>query len=218
MKIIGFKKVFGQRLAKLSAGIALSIMVAGCQTGDQFTGANPVKQPAVKAADIAEPITLREGDVLKISFPGSANLDTTTTIRRDGKISLPLIGEVKANGLTPLELQNQLLNSYSNQLVSKQVMVEVVSSTFTIYITGAVLRPGKISSNRSLTALEAIMEAGGFDYTKADLKDVTVVRQENNGTKKYILNLKTAMEGGASQPFNLKPDDIIYVPEKFNWF
>ena len=69
-----------------------------------------------------------------------------------------------------------------------------------------------------MTALEAIMEAGGFDYTKANLKDVEVIRQEGGQTKNYSLNLKLVMEGKSSEPFHLKPADIIYVPEKFSWF
>ncbi len=60
------------------------------------------------------------------------------------------------------------------------------------------LRPGKISSDHPITALEAIMEAGGFDYTKANLKNVKVIRQEGSQTKNYILNLKRVMEGKIS--------------------
>jgi polysaccharide biosynthesis/export protein len=212
----GAKSRFFRQLAKLTARVVLLAAVAGCQT-DQFTSANP-NEPIAKPAAATEAITLREGDVLKISFPGSPNLDTTQQIRRDGKISLPLVGEVQAVGMSPSELENQLVNLYASQLVSKQVTVEVENSTFPIYVTGAVLRPGKILSNHPMTALEAVMEVGGFDYTKADLKHVTVIRQEENGTKKYILDLKRVMDGETGEPFYLKPADIIYVPERFQWF
>jgi polysaccharide biosynthesis/export protein len=204
------------RLIKLAAGVVLLAAVAGCQT-DQFPPANSGK-PTVKSVQSKEDAKLQAGDVLKISFPGSPNLDTTQQIRRDGKISLQLVGEVQAEGLTPSELQSQLANLYASQLVSKQVTVEVVSSAFPIYVTGAVLHPGKISSNHPMTALEAVMEAGGFDYTKADLKHVTVIRQEENGTKNYILDLKSVMDGKTSEPFYLKPSDIVYVPERFQFF
>jgi len=107
---------------------------------------------------------------------------------------------------------------YAPQLTSKEVIVEVLNSSFPVYITGAVLRPGRISSDHPITALEAIMEAGGFDYTKANLKDVVVIRQEGNQTRNYTLNLKLIMDGKSSDPFYLKPADIIYVPEKFSWF
>jgi protein involved in polysaccharide export with SLBB domain len=84
------------------------------------------------------------------------------------------------------------------QLSSKEVTVEVQSSSIPVYVTGAVLRPGKITSDHPITALEAIMEAGGFDYTKANLKAVVIIRQEGNQTKKYNLNLKLEMEGKAA--------------------
>jgi protein involved in polysaccharide export with SLBB domain len=87
-----------------------------------------------------------------------------------------------------------------------------------IYVTGAVLHPGKVMSERPLTPLEAIMEAGGFDYTKANQKAVAVIRHEGGATQRYKLNLKNELAGSGVEPFALKPFDIIYVPEKFNWF
>jgi polysaccharide export outer membrane protein len=200
------------RLAKLMAAVVLLATVAGCQT-EQYANKQMAKPTAA-----AEAITLREGDILKISFPGSPNLDTTQPIRRDGKISLQLVGEVQAAGMTPSELESHLVNLYASQLVSKEVTVEVESSTFPVYVTGSVLHPGRITSNHPMTALEAVMEAGGFDYTKADLKHVTVIRQEENGTKNYVLDLKSVMEGKTSEPFYLKPADIVYVPERFQLF
>jgi len=210
------KSCFLHGLAKLMAGVVLLAAVAGCQT-EQFPTAN-LSKPTANSTESTGDVQLQEGDILKISFPGSANLDTTQQIRRDGKISLPLVGELKAAGMSPSELESQLVNLYASQLVSKQVTVEVESSTFPIYVTGAVLRSGKILSNHPMTALEAVMEAGGFDYTKADLRQVTVIRQEENGTKNYILDLKSVMAGKISEPFYLKPADIVYVPERFQWF
>lgn len=227
-------------------GIVILGMVSGCETGPSpfievppaNTNANrninspihPVIPEAITnnvantnvsataAAPAPDAYTLRAGDTLKISFPGSPNLNTSQQIRTDGKISLPLIGEVNAAGLTTAELQKKLMDLYAPQLTTKEVTVEVQSSSFPVYVTGAVLRPGKVSSDHPITALEAIMEAGGFDYTKANLKDVTVIRQEGNQTKRYVLNLRSAMRGGKSKAFYLKPADIIYVPEKFSWF
>jgi protein involved in polysaccharide export with SLBB domain len=85
-------------------------------------------------------------------------------------------------------------------------------------VTGAVLRPGKIMSNRPITALEAIMEAGGVDYAKANLKAVTVTRLEGGQFKTYTLNLKLVLDGQQTKPFYLKPSDIVKVPERFSWF
>ncbi len=104
------------------------------------------------------------------------------------------------------------------QLQTKEVTVTLESSAFSVYVTGSVLRPGKVVSDRPLTALEAIMEAGGCDYNKANLKAVTVLRQENGQQHHYKLNLKGMIKGEPVEPFKLKPSDIIYVPEKFTWF
>jgi polysaccharide export outer membrane protein len=166
----------------------------------------------------AEPIVLHEGDVLRISFPGAPNLNTVQTIRRDGRIALQLVGEFHAAGLTPAALEQELIKLYGPQLQTKEVTVTVESSAFPIYVTGAVLRPGKILSDRPLTALQAIMEAGGFDYNKANLKKVTVIRHDANRTEHFTLDMKGVLKGEQNESFNLKPSDIIYVPERFNWF
>lgn len=119
---------------------------------------------------------------------------------------------------TPEELQNELLKLYEPQVAAKQVIVSVQSSTIPVYVTGAVLRPGPVTVDHPISALDAVMEAGGFDYTKANLKAVVVVRQEKDRTIKYKLNLKKALAGSGGQPFYLKPYDIVYVPERFTWF
>lgn len=220
------------RLARLALALATLAAVAGCQTeSSPFVAATPAVtnsiRPAIPEAVIANSststnnpgaFTLREGDILKISFPGSPNLNNVQPIRPDGKINLPLVGEVQAAGMTPAALQQKLMDLYAPQLTTKEVTVEVQSFAYPVYVTGAVLRPGKISTDHLLTALEAIMEAGGPDYTRANLKNVKVIRQEGGRTKNYILDLKRVMEGKTTEPFYLKPADIIYVPEKFSWF
>jgi polysaccharide export outer membrane protein len=177
---------------------------------------NQVGQVAESAH--SESLILREGDVLKISFPGSPNLDTTQQIRRDGKITLESVGEINAVGLSPSDLEKEISKTYGSQLVTKEVTVAVVSSSIPVFVTGAVLRPEKVLSDHPITALEAVMEAGGFDYSKANMKDVRVIRNENGREHTYILNLKLVMEGKQVDPFFLKPYDIIYVPERFQMF
>ncbi len=207
-------------MAMLPLAIAAAGMLAGCQT-QSVPSADALKAQAMAGGATTktnELMNLREGDVLKISFPGSPTLDTTTTIRRDGKISLQLVGEVSAAGMTPSALEQKLVELYASQISSKQVTVEVTSSALTVYVTGMVLRPGKVLSDHPMTALNAVMEAGGFDFSKANLKNVAVIRQEGNVMKNYRLNLKDALDGKHSEPFYLKPDDIVYVPERFSMF
>jgi polysaccharide export outer membrane protein len=218
MKKFISKNPFLAPLAKLP-WLLLFIVVfalAGCQT-DEFGGSSQPGSGVSKQSQ-TEPVTLREGDTLNISLPGSSSLDTSQQIRTDGKIVLPLIGEVVAAGKTPEELQNELLNLYKSQVAVKQVTVTVQSSTIPVYVTGAVLRPGPVTVNHQISALDAVMEAGGFDYTRANLRAVVVVRQEKDRTVRYKLNLKKALAGSEGEPFYLKPYDIVYVPERFTWF
>jgi polysaccharide export outer membrane protein len=177
---------------------------------------NVVNQPSSGTPTAS--VKLKEGDVINIAFPSSPSLDTTQKIRVDGKIALPLVGETQAAGMTPSELQDQLIKLFAPQVSTKQVIVTVQSSTFTVFVTGSVLRPGRVDSDHPLAVLEAIMEAGGFDTLKANLKDVVIIHQTPSGTTKRTINLKKIMEGSSDKPVYLQPSDIVFVPEKFVWF
>lgn len=161
-----------------------------------------------------EAAAIIEGDVLSISFPAAGELNTSQKVRRDGRITLPLVGEVVVAGLTPTELETALLALYDKQLVTKEVSVSITSSSYAFYVNGAVLRAGKQMSDRSLTALEAIMEAGG-PSPSANLKKVTVLRREGEDFTLYKINLKDVLSGKKKGVFQIQPADIITVPEKF---
>ena len=137
------------------AGVLLRVCAAvGVLFGVGLTaGCNSTPDmPVASHYTPSETITINEGDVLKISFATAKGLDTTQEVRRDGRISLAIVGEVVAAGLTPGQLANELANLYAAELVSKDVTVTVVSSSFEVVVSGAVVRPGKILSKRPLTA------------------------------------------------------------------
>jgi polysaccharide biosynthesis/export protein len=184
-----------------------------------FTGCKSTVQPISAATKVAPDIqTLNPGDVIKISFPSASNLDTSQQIRRDGRINLQLIGELKVTDKTPGELEKELQELYASQLTSKEVSVNVVASSFSVYVTGAVMRPGKISPERAITVFDAISEAGGLDGARANPKKVRVIRQEGLEVKTYILNMKAVLEGKDKEPFYLKAYDTVHVPEKIQLF
>jgi polysaccharide export outer membrane protein len=218
-----FAAALGNHIVTVS-GLALAAMLAlsGCATkpSNEWSSQATTNSAMAMAAEQmqTDTLVLREGDVVKVAVPGSPNLDTTQMIRRDGKIVLPLIGEISAAGLTPEKLRTKLTEQYAPQISSKEVVVTVESSSFPVFVTGAVIHPGKVLSDRPLTALDAVMEAGGFDYTKANLKDVRVIRKEDGVMRTYHVNLKRIMDGKISQPFSLKPLDIIYIPERLVLF
>jgi protein involved in polysaccharide export with SLBB domain len=128
-----------------------------------------------------------------------------------------MVGEVTAAGLTPVDLENRLVKLYEPQLVTKEVNVALESSAYFVFITGAVARPGRLMFDRPLTALEALIDAG-VDYSKANLKDVTVIRRQGGHEERHHLNLKKELRVGGGEPFVLQPSDIVYVRERFTWF
>jgi len=191
--------------------LTLALLLAGCRS--------PQPTPITEADTARDTdVTLREGDVVKIVFAGTPSLNTTQQIRRDGHINLPLVGDVKAAGLPPATLEKQILDAYGAQLLSREVTVSLESAAIPIFVTGMVLRPGKVMSDRPITLLEAIMEAGGFDYGRANLKAIRVMRREGDRMRTFIVNLKPALEGQPGTPFYLRPADMVYVPERFTLF
>jgi polysaccharide export outer membrane protein len=200
-------------LTPLVVGAGL-FLLAGCSSD---SGA-PSDIQAAQAAQAPDVQAIREGDVLKVEFPGAPNLDTTQTVRRDGRITLGVIGEIRVSGLTPPSLEKQLMDLYSKELVEKEVTVTVVSSTFSVYVTGAVLKPGEVTTDHPMTLLEALMKAGGLDNMKADPKAVKIIRLENGVQKIYKVNVKDILDGRAKDPIYLKPSDSVIVSERFSVF
>lgn len=161
---------------------------------------------------------LQPGDVVRVNFEGATNLNTVAKIQLDGSITMPFVGGVKFVDKTPAEVQADLLKLYEPQLKLTEITVTLVTPASCVYVNGAVLRPGKLPYDRSMTVLEAIMEAGGYDPKRAKLADVRVFRVENGLQMNYKLDLKRMLKGEDSGVFHLQPFDIIYIPEKtFNF-
>ena len=197
--------------------VALAVLLAttpGCQSAEPShpaTGDNPMRQTEASSATETETQRLLEGDDVRVAFPSVPNLDTTQKIRTDGKITLPLIGEVNAAGLTTSELQKILVDRYASELVSNQVTVSIAASSFPVYVTGAVMKPGEVRCDRPTTVWEAVMKAGGFDPLKARLDKVFIIRR---GEGKIPVNLQRVMEGKDKDSILLKPSDTVQVPDK----
>jgi polysaccharide export outer membrane protein len=151
-------------------------------------------------------------------FGMETNLNTVAKIQLDGAVVLPLVGGVHAAGMTLQGLQTDLKQRYERLIKNAELTVNLAATSASVYVSGAVLRPGRIPLDRPLTAMEAIMEAGGFDPNRSKPSGVTVLRMENGQQKRYKLNLKSALKEGDTHPFQLLPFDIVHVPEKtFNF-
>lgn len=216
------------QLLRLAAGAAALLLLGlgtGCDTVPATATASPTltSSPAEieawqQASQLSEMLTLREGDVLKITFPGAPNMDSSQQVRADGVITLDIVGEVRVTGLSPKELEQKLAKLYQTQLVSNEVSVAVVSSSFDVFVSGAVLRPGKITTTKPITAFQAIMEAG-YDPAVANLQNVMIIREQARSKYIYLtLNLQLVLEGKDTHPFYLKPSDTIQVSKKVTIF
>ncbi|MDX1953411.1 MAG: polysaccharide biosynthesis/export family protein [Verrucomicrobiota bacterium] len=161
---------------------------------------------------------LQQGDMVSVTFQYSSNFNTVQKIAMDGTINLESVGTTMAAGYTSMELQMRLAELYRPQIKDDVVTVRLVSAISSVYVTGAVFRPGKIAMERPLTVLEAVIEAGGYDPTRANLSKVNVLRIVNGIQETYPVNLKAIIEGKEPTPFYLRPFDVIYVPNKvFNF-
>lgn len=158
---------------------------------------------------------LAAGDEINVTFSGAPELNTKQKIQPNGKVSLPTVGDVSAAGRTITGLQEQLTAMYQPHLQDPTVVVSLAGAAAGVYVSGEVLRPGKIPLDRPMTALEAVMEAGGF--TKfANPKQVFVVRNQGGKSRRYVLNMNQALYGTESIPFYVRAYDVIYVKQS-NW-
>lgn len=198
-----------RRMPLAASLLGAALILGGCQTPPPPVPTTQVK-PGVQI--------LNAGDVIEITFPGATNLNTTQQIRRDGKVNLYMIGETPAANRSPGEFEKELIAAYSSQLISKEIKVKVVSSAFSVFVTGAVMKPGKVMSERELTAFDAIMEAGGFDEANANKKNVRIIRREGDKIETFVVDFKALLEKGVGEPFYLKAHDAIYVSPKITWF
>lgn len=151
-------------------------------------------------------------DVLSISVWKEPDLTRNVPVRPDGKISLPLIDEVKAAGLTPKDLEKELTTRFSHFIASPQVSVivaDVRSQTFSI--VGEVNRAGSFPLRQKTTMLEALASAGGFkDFAKT--KKIYVLRTNADGTKTRMpFNYDKALKGEVPS-FEVQAHDTIVVP------
>lgn len=156
---------------------------------------------------------LAAGDVIRISFSGTPELNQVQAIDGSGRISLPLIGEVTAAGKQLKAFQDELSERYKSQLQNTQVIIAQEKSAIPVILSGAVQRPGKLILEEQTTALEAILQAGGATNI-GNLKKVRIIRIVNGKHYTQVINLSPAMQGRPSSVFYVKYGDIIYVPER----
>lgn len=168
-------------------------------------------RPMAQAPAGTDDYRVGPGDKLRIEVYRDQQLSQSVQVRPDGKITLPLIGDMEATGRTPLELRDTIataLKEYMTNPVVTVIVVEAIASQ--VFIIGEVSKAGPILLNGPTTVLQALSIAGGFKEF-ANRKDVRILRPTKNGTETIRFNYKDAVSG-SGKPLYLKSGDTIVVP------
>jgi polysaccharide biosynthesis/export protein len=170
------------------------------------------KKPAAVPPSVTEEYRLGAGDKLRIEVYKDAQLSQSVQIRPDGKITLPLIGDLEASNRTPIELRDTIATSLKEYMTNPVVTVIVVEATAaTAYVMGEVYHPGAVNLQAPLTVLQALALAGGLkDF--ADAKNIKILRRTSTGVQTIEFNYKDAVKSTRA-PIYLRPGDTIVVPD-----
>jgi polysaccharide biosynthesis/export protein len=171
------------------------------------------KEPQADAIASSDQYVIGPEDVLYINVWREETLTRTILVRADGRISLPLIDDVQAAGLTPLQLKQILTEKLKTFIDSPNVSVVVTeANSFKVFVTGEVRTPGVYRLRSETTLLQIIPMAGGFtDW--ANQKKILIVRREGGKEKRITANYKKILEGEElSSNVVLKPGDTVIVP------
>jgi polysaccharide export outer membrane protein len=150
-------------------------------------------------------------DMLNIYVWREESLSKTIPVRMDGKISLPLVDDVKASGLTPLQLKELLVLKLSSFVDNPNVYVTVVeANSFKVFVSGQVKNPGVHTLRSETSFLQLITMAGGFtDW--ADQKNILIIRKDKGEEIRITANYKKIIKGAASD-FAIKRGDTVIIP------
>lgn len=184
------------------------------QSAPQPQGANASSGVAVAPPALPKDYVIGVQDVLSVVFwsATSKDLSAEVLVRPDGKISLPLLNDVPAAGMTPEQLAAAIAKAATKFVRDSgaTVIVKAINSR-KVYVVGEVTRPGPFQLGSDMNVLQAIGEAGGFLET-AKKGDVVIVRNENGKERRYKFNYNDVVRGkNIEQNIRLLPGDTILV-------
>lgn len=197
----------------LSKTITLFIVLASCGCTSTKTSILPLHQESTSIKTKID-YRIQPGDLLDVKFFYNPELNEQVTVRSDGKISLQLIREVTAAGMTPTGLTDTLNMAYISEIVDPKITVIVRTPVADkVYVDGEVNRSGFVAISGKITAVQSIAQAGGMKDT-ANPKLVVVFRREAGDEIRTIpVNIEEIRENGSSGDVMLLPNDIVYVPK-----
>jgi polysaccharide biosynthesis/export protein len=174
--------------------------------------ATPTPTPVLTPIDLATAYQIGPEDVLEISVWKNPELSRTVPVRPDGKVSLPLVNDIQASGLTPIDLRDQVTAKLSEYIPAPEVSVivrEVHSRKVTV--AGAVKLPGRYELKSTMTVLEVIALAQGLtDFASRDR--IVILRQNGQKTDRIPFNYRKISDAAQQDNFLIRPGDIVFVP------
>ena len=181
--------------------LVMSLVGGGCQSA-----LPPLPNPTSPHAAVR----LSPGDVIKIAYADESIPDQTQKIRRDGKVSLPLIGEATAAGKRVPAFQNELISRYEGKLDNSEVLVTLENGSATVTVSGFANRSGVYTFDRPTTVYQAVMQAGGVsDYGSPS--NIHLTRIVNGAQLSETINLRPTIRGQPTRPTYVQDGDVIYI-------
>ena len=174
--------------------------------------ADDAKAAAAQEASSANDYVIGADDVLQISVWHEPDMKETLPVRPDGKISLPLLNDVQAAGLTPVQLKDSITEKLKKYIADPRVTVIITAmNSRRVFVTGEVTHSGPMNLLPHMTVLQALAEAGFTQF--ANLKAIYLLRTENGKQVKVPFNYKEVVKGNhPEQNIALKPGDTVVVP------
>jgi polysaccharide export outer membrane protein len=203
------------KVSSLLAGILLCTLVHAQDTQAQGQKTEPPPNNSTSAAPTTSNAEYIIGpqDVVQIDVWKEPEITRTIPVRPDGKVSLPLVNDVQAAGLTAMQLAGVIREGLTKYLTNPQVTVTVTMiNSRRVFLTGEVSRTGAIPLLPNMTVLQALSTAGGFTPF-ARIKDIYILRVENGKQTKYPFHYKDVVKGKRPEDnIVLQPNDVIVVP------
>lgn len=196
--------------------LLLPLALFGCGASIALRPISPEEIASLRTASDPAPqvYAMESGDTIAINYTYHPEMNQEEAVRPDGKITANLVGEIHVAGLTTTQLQQMLKHATADRLRGPEVTVRILRhSEKHVYVGGEVGKPGLIPYQRGLTALQAIVAAGGFRDT-ARLDTVVLVRTDRQGQSvlSRTLNLREVVTSGVKETLTLAPQDVLYVP------
>ena len=197
--------------ALLCAAIGAMLAAGALPAQEAEKNANKQTSGPVQVATTDASYKIGPQDVLRIDVWKETEISRSVPVRPDGKISLPLLNDVQASGLTAMELANVITEGLKKFINSPQVTVTVTEiNSRRIYVTGEVTKPGAYALLPNMTALQALTSAGGFTQF-SNPKKIYVLRNESGKQVKHPFNYKAVLDG-KQEDIPLQPGDTLVVP------